>query len=42
MLDALNKMKNYIVEHDSAEVFDQWNAIRMHYVKNNLELFNLD
>jgi hypothetical protein len=42
VLDALNKMKTYIVKHDSAEVFDQWNAIRMHFVKTQQQLFNLD
>jgi len=42
VLDALNKMKTTIVKNDSSELFEQWNSIRMHFVKNNSDLFNLD
>ena len=41
-LHSLNVLKNQIVEQDSEILFNAWNAIRMHFVKNNSELFNLD
>jgi hypothetical protein len=41
-LHSLNVLKNQVVEQDSEILFNAWNAIRMHFVKNNSELFNLD
>ncbi len=42
VLHSLNVLKNFVVEQDSEIVFNSWNSIRMHFVKNNSELFNLD
>jgi hypothetical protein len=42
VLHSLNVLKNHVVEQDSEITFNAWNAIRMHFVKNNSELFNLD
>ena len=42
VIDALNKLKSHVVEEDSEKLFNNWNAIRMHFVKNHPQLFNLD
>jgi hypothetical protein len=42
VLHSLNLLKNQVVEQDSEITFDSWNAIRMHFVKTQPQLFNLD
>ena len=41
-LHSLNVLKNQIVEQDSEILFNAWNAIRMHFVNTQPQLFNLD
>jgi hypothetical protein len=42
VLQTLNDMKLYINENNSSAVFDYWNNIRMHFIKNSPHLLNLD
>ncbi len=41
-LYSLNVLKNQVIEQESEILFNAWNAIRMHFVKTQPQLFNLD